>query len=170
MHRIPDNIGGVAMEFADDVDREISEELFEAMQAAISTKAVADRDISTLWVSSARDRHSCPSRHTTGNGVDISRINGKRIGGHYQTDDEVRAIVDSLQTAFESAPHRRENFGPTIQLKLGEPKPISGHDDHFHWSVDGDHSECSTMFNRMIDFLGLRRFLGTDDQSEICNK
>ena len=170
MRKLPDNIGGVTMEFADDVDREISEELFAAMQETIATDAVADWEISTLWVSSARDQHTCPSRHTTGNGVDISRINGKRIGSSYQTDDEVRTIVDGLQTRFESAPYRRENFGPTIQLKLGEPKPVTGHDDHFHWSVNGDHSECSTMFNRMIDFLGLRRFLMPDDKAEICNK
>lgn len=143
MARIPDTINGVVIECAPTVNRDITSEMLAAMNAAIGKEAVQGHAIERLWISSARDSHSCPSRHVTGNGVDISRINGKHISVHYDSDRAVKAIVDGLQMRFEDAPARRENFGPTIQKKLGQDHPVPGHKDHFHWSVDGDHSACA---------------------------
>ncbi len=140
---IPSKISGVSMTFAAGVDRNIAQNLLDAMQHTISSTAVPGEKIDALWVSSAKDSHKCPSRHVSGLAVDISRVNGKRISTHYGSDESVKAIVDGLQSLFESAPNRRENYGPTIQKKLGKDNIVGGHSDHFHWSVDGDHSVCA---------------------------
>jgi hypothetical protein len=165
------------MEFDGAVNRDVTPEMLEALHATIARNAIAGETIDILWVSSARDQHACPSRHVTGNGVDISRINGKKIGTHYTSDPSVKAIVDGLQTRFEGVPRRRENFGPTIQRKLGKPYPASGHQDHFHWSVDGDHSACApTFLERVMHVFGLGERADADaatssggTDSEICN-
>lgn len=148
MPDIPDTIGGVTIEFAPSVGRGIAKNLLDAMTATIKSDAVEGETITKLWVSSAKDSHDCPSRHVTGLAVDISRVNGQRIGVCYSTDASVKKIVDGLQTRFELASNRRENFGPTIQKKLGQDHPVSGHTDHFHWSVDGDHSACANVPER----------------------
>lgn len=145
---IPNKITGVSMTFAAGVDRNIAQNLLDAMQHTISSNAVPGETIETLWVSSAKDSHKCPSRHVSGLAVDISRVNGKRISTHYNSDVSIKAIVDGLQSLFESAPNRRENYGPTVQKKLGKDISVGGHSDHFHWSVDGDHSACATKDGR----------------------
>lgn len=175
MPSIPDSIGEVTLEFDGSVGRDVTSEMLAALQATIARDAVAGETIEVLWVSSARDRHVCPSRHVTGNGIDISRINGKRIGTHYTTDPSVKAIVDGLQTQFENAPHRRENFGPTIQRKLGQPHPIAGHQDHIHWSVNGDHSACApSLLQRMVRFLRITETenttSGAPSGGEVCSR
>ena len=167
MPDIPSKIDGVTLEFAASVNKSITDELYAAMTGTITTNAVAGQVIEKLWISSARDSHNCPSRHVTGNGIDISRVNGKHISVHYTSDASIKAIVDGLQTKFESAPKRRENFGPTIKKKLGKDHAVTGHKDHFHWSVDGDHSECDK--NLLEKFLGLFRRKSSPDTPEICN-
>lgn len=141
MATIPNSIDGVVIEFGSDVVRDVSNEMLAAMTHAI-VATVSGKTIEKLFISSAKDDHKCPSRHVTGNAVDISRINGLKIGVHYSSDPIIASIVDGLQTRFESAPKRRENFGPTIKKKSGKDFAIDDHDDHFHWSVDGDHSAC----------------------------
>jgi hypothetical protein len=54
----------------------------------------------------------------------------------YPGDPAVKAIVDAIQTVFESYSHRRENFGPHFKHKLGMPFPVGGHQDHIHLSVN----------------------------------
>ncbi|WP_298295876.1 hypothetical protein [uncultured Litoreibacter sp.] len=143
MPNIPNQFSEVTMEFAPGVNKEVSQNMLTALNETISKNAVAGQTIEKLWVSSAKDSHSCPSRHVSGLAVDISRVNGKKIGEHYVSDAAIRAIVDGLQAKFEMASNRRENFGPTIKKKLGQNHDVSGHVDHFHWSVNGDHSACS---------------------------
>ena len=63
------------------------------------------------------------------NGVTV-RFNEKVV------NDVIKAIVDSIQTTFESYSHRRENFGPLFKRKLGKDHPVKGHQDHIHLSVD----------------------------------
>lgn len=145
MPNIPTQIGGVTMEFDPGVNKDVSQNLLNAMSHAISANVVSGHTIEKLWVSSAKDSHSCPSRHVSGLAVDISRVNGKKISLHYSTDPSVKAIVDGLQSKFESAAGRRENYGPTIKKKLGQNNNVGGHGDHFHWSVDGDHSICAAV-------------------------
>ncbi len=48
----------------------------------------------------------------------------------------VKAIVDAMQTEFETYLHRRENFGPLFKKKLGIDHPVPGHNDHIHFSVN----------------------------------
>ncbi len=170
MPSIPEEINGVSIEFAASVDRNISVEMLEAMKATISRDVVEGETIVKLWVSSAKDSHKCPSRHVTGNGVDISRVNGEFIATSYDANMSIKSIVDGLQQEFENAPKRRENFGPTIKKKNGNDYAVSGHKDHFHWSVNGDHSLCSHgALNWLRSFW--RRFVGrkgTPSVDEIC--
>lgn len=140
--QIPDQIGGVSIEFADDVDRNVTPEMLQAMEHVIKSDIHATHVLSKIWISSAKDKHVCPSRHVTGNAIDLSRVNDKKMSVSYPSDSEVKGIVDSLQNGFETAPRRRENFGPLFKKKEGVPHQVSGHKDHIHWSVNGDHSAC----------------------------
>lgn len=47
-------------------------------------------------------------------------------------------LVVTQQNAFENVPNRRENFGPAFERKWGQPWPVGGHDNHLHFSVDGN--------------------------------
>ena len=91
-----------------------------------------------IYISSANDSHSYPSRHVQGNGkgVDISRINGMKMGLYYKKNKTVQNITDSIQNCFETYPYRRENFGPLFKKKLGKPYKVKGHNDHVHISVN----------------------------------
>jgi hypothetical protein len=71
-----------------------------------------------------------------GKAVDISRINGKFIFQSYNSAADVTAIVNAIQQTFEAFTHRRENFGPYLMLKLGNPFSVGGHGDHIHLSVN----------------------------------
>ena len=163
---IPNEINGVAIEFAGSVNRQVTRKMLAAMNQSISSN-INGNTVEKLWVSSAKDSHNCPSRHVSGNGVDISRVNGKYISVHYRTDETVRGIVDGLQNKFESADHRRENYGPTIKKKEGVDRSVPGHADHFHWSVNGDHSVCSYAFIANIRFYWNKLFGKKED--EICD-
>lgn len=164
MPEIPKEINKVVIEFAQNVDREITTEMLSALKHSISSDVSDNHKLKKIWISSASEdieAHKCPSRHFTGNGVDLSRINGKKMSTHYDEDDAVTEITNALQQKFESAKKRRENFGPHFKKKLGKPYKISGHKDHIHWSVNGDHSICS----------GKRRFPSslTHDVPEVCS-
>ena len=127
MSTIPDKINGVDLEFASDVDRDISDNLLDALKSAISNE-INGYELKTLWISSAKDHHQCPSRHVSGNAVDVSRVNGMKLGVHYPNDSVVKNIVDGLQERYESSPKRRENFGPHFKKKEGVDKEVPGHE------------------------------------------
>jgi len=157
MSAIPNSINGVTIEFAPGVNNDAIQMLIDGLSHAISPSIATGHVLSRIWISSVRDSHVFPSRHVTGNALDISRINGKKIGEFYVTDREVKAIVDALQNRYETyLPHRRENFGPTIKLKLGQPSDPGGHSDHVHLSVSGPHDCPATA-------------LENTEQEEICN-
>lgn len=164
MPAIPNSVNQVTLQFAPEVNNDALQVLINGLTHAISSDVAPGHRLTSVWISSVRDQHTCPSRHVTGNAADLSRINGKRISTHYSTDPEVKAIVDALQNKFETyLPHRRENFGPTIKLKEGQPHDPGGHDDHIHFSVSGPHN-CPqiTILQRI-----LRWFKGK--KSEVCN-
>lgn len=166
MSETPNVMNGVRIEFASDVVRDATPTLINGLLHSIHPNVAVGHRLSEVWISSIRDKHSCPSRHVTGNAADISRINGKRIGVHYDSDSEVRAIVDALQNRFETfTPSRRENYGPTIKLKEGKTFDPGAHNDHIHFSVNGPH-ECPSpsLLNRLIKLF---RFGSSDD--EICS-
>ena len=54
----------------------------------------------------------------------------------FGSDAQVTAIVRAIQRRFESFPQKRENFGPALKLKEGQPFQVGGHGDHIHLSVD----------------------------------
>lgn len=136
MSDIPASISQVTVEFASSVKRDVTETMIQGLKHCIRTDIAPDQELTKIFIMSARDKHTSPSRHVTGQAVDISRINGKKISIHYETDESVRAIVDAIQDEFESFGQRRENFGPHIKRKNGNEFPIAGHADHIHLSVN----------------------------------
>lgn len=136
MPTIPSSFNGVDVDFAATVNKEVDQALIDALELAIKPDIASGHILQTIYISSASDSHSMPSRHAQSKAVDISRINGKKMSIYYQTDAEVHQITNAIQDALESAPSRRENFGPYFKHKSGNPYSVGGHGDHIHFSVD----------------------------------
>jgi hypothetical protein len=81
-------------------------------------------------------QHSPRSRHSTGQAVDINRVDGGRV------DDATNSgAVDNLQSAFAQTSNVRENFGPNSQTATrtdgtirNVPAVAAGHQNHIHAS------------------------------------
>ena len=136
MPDIPSKINGVTVEFASTVKKGVHQRMIDGLNHCIKANVASGHTLSKIFISSASDSHSPPSRHTQEKAVDISRINGAKIVIGYPAGGFVKAIVDAIQTAFESYTHRRENFGPHFKKKLGLNHSVSGHKDHIHFSVN----------------------------------
>jgi hypothetical protein len=136
MAQIPSAINGVAVEFAVTVVNDVDQTVVDALMHCIKPNVANGHTLSKIFVSSASDSHTFPSRHAQKKAVDISRINGTKIVIGYPSHATLKAIVDALQDAFETFAKRRENFGPHLKLKLGRPHPVDGHADHIHLSVN----------------------------------
>jgi len=136
MPKLPNIINGVGIQKADTVNDEVSQSLIDGLSWCISTGMVVPGTLKSIWISSASDQHKMPSRHAQHKAVDISRVNGTKIAVGYPIDPFVRAIVDAIQDNFEGYVHKRENFGPHLKRKHGQPWNVSGHDDHIHLSVN----------------------------------
>ena len=131
-------VNGVSVKFAPAVNRDVDPRMIEGLRRAIKTGIAEGHVFSEIYISSANDQHELPSRHVQGGGkaVDISRINGMKMSVSYMSNKSVKAIVDAIQTAFETYPYRRENFGPFFKKKLGASMQVAGHRDHVHLSVN----------------------------------
>ena len=138
MPDIPSTIDSVTVEFKGTVNKSVDQRVVDALKHVIKTDIASGHTLDKIYISSANDSHSLPSRHVQGNGkaVDISRINGKKMSVHYPSDATVKAITKAIQEEFESYTHRRENYGPFLKKKLGVVKAVSGHNDHIHLSVN----------------------------------
>lgn len=136
MARIPSAINGVNVEFAVTVVNDVEQAVVDALMHCVQPNVANGHTLRTIFVSSASDSHAFPSRHAQKKAVDISRINGTKIVIGYPSNLALKAIVDALQTAFETFATRRENFGPHLKLKLGRPHDVDGHADHIHFSVN----------------------------------
>lgn len=138
MPAIPATINGVFIEFSDNANNSVDQRIVDALKKILSKDIAPGHTLNKVYISSANDQHSLPSRHVQGKGkaVDISRINSLRMSANYLTNDTVKAITDALQTKFEDYPHRRENYGPLFQKKLGKDHSVAGHKDHIHFSVN----------------------------------
>jgi hypothetical protein len=136
MAQIPATINGVAVDFdtsvGNDVDQRVVDGLTHCVKPGIATGFTLQR----IFISSAFDSHTAPSRHVQHKAVDISRINGTKIVIGYPGDAAIKAIVDAIQTAFDTYSKRRENFGPHFKHKHGKPFTVGGHKDHIHLSVN----------------------------------
>lgn len=135
---IPTTVNGVTIEFSPNVNKNVDQKIINSLQHVLSSNVATGHILSKVYISSANDQHSLPSRHVQGSGkaVDISRINGHKMSVSYTSNPAVKAITNALQTKFESYPHRRENFGPFFKKKLGNPFSVPGHGDHIHFSVN----------------------------------
>ena len=136
MATLPSDVNGVTVEFASTVDKNVVQSMVDALKHCIKSDIATGHVLQKIYVSSANDSHSAPSRHVQQKAVDISRINGTKIVLGYPGVDEVKAIVQGIQDCFEGYAQRRENFGPYIKKKSGQNWTVSGHDDHIHLSVE----------------------------------
>lgn len=138
MPNLPSILNGVTVEFSSSVNKSVDQKIIDALKKVVKTNIVQEHCLSKIYISSANDSHTSPSRHVQGKGkaVDISRINGMKMGSFYSSNTIVKGIVDAMQTEFENYAHRRENFGPLFKKKLGKNHTVSGHADHIHFSVN----------------------------------
>jgi len=138
MPTIPGNINGVLVEFSPNVNKSVDQKIIDALKHVLSTNVASGHVLAKVYISSANDQHTIPSRHVQGAGkaVDISRINDMKMSVFYPSNATVKAITDALQNKFESYPNRRENFGPLFKKKLGNAYAVAGHGDHIHFSVN----------------------------------
>ena len=136
MPTIASTINGVTVEFAGSVKKDVDQRMIDGLKHCIDTKIASGHTLKKIYISSAYDSHKLPSRHMQQKAVDISRINGTKIVLGYPKKGEVTAIVDAIQTTFESYKHRRENYGPLFKKKLGKKHTVAGHKDHIHLSVN----------------------------------
>jgi hypothetical protein len=132
------NINGILIEFSPNVNKDVDQKIIDALKHVLSTNVASGHTLTKVYISSANDQHTFPSRHVQGAGkaVDISRINGMKMSVFYLSNPTVKAVTDALQNKFESFTHRRENFGPLFKKKLGNPHNVPGHGDHIHFSVN----------------------------------
>ena len=136
MPQIPTTINGVAVQFANSAVNNVDQRIVDGLKHCIKMQIANGFSLSSIYISSAYDSHQMPSRHMQHKAVDISRINGTKIVIGYPSGGSVKAIVDAIQTSFESYTYRRENYGPNVKKKLGQSWSIPGHNDHIHLSVN----------------------------------
>lgn len=138
MASVPSSLNSVSIQFKDGVINDIDQKLVDALKQIIKPGAIPYQYfVSSIVVSSLHDSHkNVPnSRHNQKKAIDISKINGKSIS-NYNSDPEIKSLVQRIQTEFENISGRRENFGPFKKLKLGAPYSVSRHHDHIHLSVN----------------------------------
>ena len=136
MPNIPSSINGVSVEFASTVNKEVLQVMINGLKHCIKTNIASGHTLNKIYISSAYDSHTLPSRHMQKKAVDISRINGTKMAVGYPQGGAIKAIVDAIQDEFEGFANRRENYGPHLKKKLGQNWTISGHNDHIHLSVN----------------------------------
>ncbi len=137
MASLASTLNQITITFKNGVNNDIDQNLVNALNKVITYNIPWKYPLTSLTVSSLNDSHekSPKSRHNQKKAIDISKINGKSVNT-YNSDLEVKNLVQYIQTAFENVPGRRENFGPFKKLKHGVPYSVSGHHDHIHLSVD----------------------------------
>ncbi len=136
MALIPTNINGVTVEFRSIVNRDVHQSVIDGLKHCIKPQIAAGHLLTKIYIYSASDSHSLPSRHAQNKAVDISRINGTHIIDGYGRGGAIKAIVDAIQGTFERYGNKRENFGPHLKKKSGQPWSIGKHRDHIHLSVN----------------------------------
>ncbi len=136
MAQIPSSINGVTVEFASTVVNDVDQGVVDGLTHCVKKTIAPGHTLDRIFISSASDSHVAPSRHFQKKAVDISRVNGTKLIIGYPSNPTLKAIVDAIQDAFEGYAKRRENFGPHLKRKLGQPHTVSGHQDHIHLSVN----------------------------------
>ncbi len=133
--KIGASINSVSIEYASDADNEVEETLRKLLEGTLKADVASGQTLTKIYVSATTNgTHESP-RHASGEAIDISRVNGKKIV-NYSSDTEVKAIVDALQDKADEQTGIRENFGPHFKHKHKANWTVSGHNDHIHFSVD----------------------------------
>lgn len=133
---LPSTINSVTVEFASTVGKDVAQSLVDGLRHCIKMDVASGHALNRIFIASAKDSHTPPSRHVSGRAVDISRINGLKMATHYGSNVAVTMITNAIQTTFETYSGRRENFGPHFKKKLGSAWSVAGHADHIHLSVN----------------------------------
>jgi hypothetical protein len=136
MANLPNNINGVTVEFKPTVDRTVVQSLIDGLNHCIRPDIAPGYILNKIFISSANDSHTFPSRHSQQKAADISRINGIFVKNGYPSNALVKAVVDAIQNTFETYVNKRENFGPLFIRKNGSKWIAAEHDDHVHLSVN----------------------------------
>jgi hypothetical protein len=106
--------------------------------AQMVEKALKDSGVSSANVNSTTGGNHAPtSRHSSGQAVDINRVNGERVS-------PTNAGAAAVQNAAANTGNIRENFGPTVMEKTTAPgrlaapimnqRLIDEHQNHIHLS------------------------------------
>ena len=101
MANIPSKINGVTVEFKSTVNKDVEQVMIDGLKHVIKTNIARGYTLNKIYISSARDSHTMPSRHAQGKAVDISRINGTKIVLGYPEGGSIKALVDAIQEEFE---------------------------------------------------------------------
>ena len=112
----------------------VATRLVDALKATLNL-ASSNVTIHQIYIKATTNGiHGPESNHFRKLALDISKINGSSVLALGPNNP----LVVALQNAFENVPNRRENFGPAFERKWGQPWPVGDHEDHLHFSVDGN--------------------------------
>jgi hypothetical protein len=92
MPTIPTTINGVMVEFASTVNTDVKQVMINGLKHCIKTNIAQGYALNKIYISSAYDSHTLPSRHMQQKAVDISRINGTKIVIDYPQNGANKAI------------------------------------------------------------------------------
>lgn len=117
-------------------DNAVSKNIVSALITGINEANNQGANIFSVGLSATTNgEHSGnSSRHYVKNGAkaaDISTINNNATG-----NSNNKSKVQKLQNAFNETENIRENFGPSLKTKNGNPWKVGGHINHIHISVD----------------------------------
>ena len=68
MPAIPNNINGVEIEFSDAVNTSVDQRVIDALNKVVKPGIAAGHLLNKIYISSANDQHTSPSRHVQGDG------------------------------------------------------------------------------------------------------
>jgi hypothetical protein len=136
MPKIGSSLNDVTIEYGSTADNDVKDALVDLLKGVIKQTVAPGQTLSKVFVSATTNGEHESPRHASGQAIDISRVNGKKIGETYSSDTEVKAIVDGMQDEADKQTGIRENFGPHFKHKHKVNWTVGGHDDHIHFSVD----------------------------------
>ncbi len=134
---ISEKIGGVQIRYTKPgAKNPVDSVLADRFEEAVGLTKLDNPDLNSLHISATTNGHKPPSLHVEGFALDISRVNGIRMGGGYGQNSTVTTVVNSLQTNLGEV-GAYENFGPYM---MNGPRPptdalIQQHSNHIHYSI-----------------------------------
>ena len=96
MPNIPTSINGVTVEFASTVNKKVVQVMINGLKHCIKTNIASGHTLNKIYISSAYDSHTLPSRHMQKKAVDISRINGTKMAVGYPKGGAIKARCEAI--------------------------------------------------------------------------